>query len=457
MSQGRGLLGSSYLIWAARDCGLVFGTAQKKKGRGKRLDNEGSEPKVQSEITTSSVRLVLWALISRCNPRQQYSSFASQETLAADTGLSITTVKRALDHLIENLKLVDRDHRPYASNRYFIDTKTMHDAAMRNKAEKNNLKDERDKYVSPFDQPVPERRSPSEAVDSDNAGHSGVDFVRQKPADKEAIDRICMNIAPKFGNHPTYEEKDAERMVRGCVIKCVDAAGGDADLVGRVLEWASNDHQIYGGIANSRQLGGWIARCFEDWLKTYRTGCGDEAELPNGVNEEEGERLIDSLCAVFGDETEVRATLRSHAANHITGYIDYLREAVGPHLLSIRHLGDTIYADLSPAYRICRLLGSYAGQTQTTVPAIDEAEKDDVHLAMWATSNNPWAGMLREAGPEAYDEFMENYDEIAAACALQAQMEEQADAQGHRDDDESEGWDDDEPDYEPDAKDRLGL
>ena len=33
-----GLLGSSYLIWAARDCGLVVGTAPKKKGKRKGVD-----------------------------------------------------------------------------------------------------------------------------------------------------------------------------------------------------------------------------------------------------------------------------------------------------------------------------------------------------------------------------------------------------------------------------------
>jgi hypothetical protein len=41
-----------------------------------------------------------------------------------------------------------------------------------------------------------------------------------------------------LGNHKTYENKDGEIIMRGCVNDCVVLANGNPDLTGRVLEWA---------------------------------------------------------------------------------------------------------------------------------------------------------------------------------------------------------------------------
>jgi len=275
-------LSISEMTWDARDCGLVTGTAPKKRGKGSRRDDNASQ---RGQVTKSAVMFVLWALIHRCNPRHQYSTFVSEATLADDTGLSVATVKRALHHLTETVKLVRCVPRSFKSNFYYIDAKTMHDAAERNRSEARALKDHaKSRPSSPFKQPT---FQPTED-DAPDAGASSVDSVPQKAADRTIVDEILLLLEQHFGNHPTYERSDSGAIMRGCVQKCLDYADAncsrDHDLTTlEVFRWLIAQDDICEKIRSSKRLGGFLGDRFPTWTLKWHSSVNME-------DSEEGER-----------------------------------------------------------------------------------------------------------------------------------------------------------------------
>jgi DNA-binding MarR family transcriptional regulator len=122
-----------------------------------------------SQLVRNSELVLLMMLSLRVNPTKQYSCFPSYQLLSRDTGLDMTTLKRAARSL-EGKNLIRRKVRPNHSNLWYLNVGMIQQAAEENRA---SAKTEEDETGSPFDPPV--------ILNKDGEGTSSVVDVEFEP------------------------------------------------------------------------------------------------------------------------------------------------------------------------------------------------------------------------------------------------------------------------------------
>jgi hypothetical protein len=133
-------------------------------------------------------------------------------------------------------------------------------------------------------------------------------------------DAIIALLRTHFGDHTTFQHKDAIQMMTSCVRACIDIAGPDYSCLD-VFHWTFDNEKTRVATANSRSLGGYIRAAFPGWFAESKV---DYAECQQAS--------LDELCQ--GDGREFRYVCsRSHL--NIKSLCDWLREHLGSDLLEL--------------------------------------------------------------------------------------------------------------------------
>lgn len=244
-------LSIAQLIWDVRDCRLVTGNAPKKCAKGSRRE------KTTHYVTTSAVRLLMFTLISRCDPSAKYSTFVSEGQLYKKTGLSVATIKRAAQRLKE-LGLIETEPQWNSSNIWYINSRHLHEEAERQRADARAIKSARREINSPFEQPVITVKATTTSETERTASEKRVaKFTKpETEVSGEAVRRILDLLKSHLGTHPTYAHKDAGAMMRSCVNGCIDLAG-NPEACFDVFSWAFADEERREKVlSQAKNLGG---------------------------------------------------------------------------------------------------------------------------------------------------------------------------------------------------------
>lgn len=224
------------------------------------------------EVSKTSQAFLFWVLTAHVRADQKYGTFVGYPELARITGMSQRTLKRAADAL-EKSGLIERKVRPHHSNITHVNVNRIHEAALANRAQWKTERE--DQWNTTFELPA--------GKETDEPGVSDVEIRSSKPIEVDAddVNRVLTLLSQNFGNHKTYEDKDADRIMRGCMRDCVGIAGS-VERVEHVLEWVLADRDRVGAIDRSRKLGAFIRTCLSGWLEEM-----DQAESADPIPEDD--------------------------------------------------------------------------------------------------------------------------------------------------------------------------
>lgn len=279
-----------------------------------------------SRLTKGSAQALLYTLVTRCDPKKEYSCFPSYETLSYDTGLDIKTVKSAADRLIED-GLVSKVARFNDSLVWHINVAKLQAAAEKTRALSAAKKAEA--TICPFAPPVLKPgEQPQVASDNDQ---DVVDEIASGPAqkdckvskkkdpespkkvvDKDQIAAVVTFIKDHFGEHATFKHKGANNMMNACAKACIGLAGSTAKCID-VLNFIFSDEKENAEIRSKFKLGGYIESYFEGWLTKYEK------------SESEGEQCETADPGFYGEEpdsTEEDTTEEDTTEEDTTEYVD---------------------------------------------------------------------------------------------------------------------------------------
>ena len=162
--------------------------------------------------------------------------------------------------------------------------------------------------------------SPVVPTSEDTAGAAELEITSAKPQpgspeDLGAIKKIEELLRDKLGEHATYREARADAIIRDCIEHCVTIAGC-AQRCFEVFEAKLNHSALVEKLMSSAtRLGGYIKQSFKGWY--------DEEVAAWSA------RKLDDICR--GLEIAVNPALTSV-------FIDWLREKLGAHVLSVEQL-----------------------------------------------------------------------------------------------------------------------
>jgi hypothetical protein len=255
-----------------------------------------------SRLTKGSAQALLYTLVTRCDPKKDYSCFPSYETLSYDTGLDIKTVKSAADRLIED-DLVSKVARFNGSLVWYINVAKLKAGAEKTRALLAAKKAEA--TVCPFAPPVlksgeqPQVASDNdqEVVDEIASGRAQKDSkVSKKKANDDQAKSVADVIRSSFSEHETLKHKDAVNIITSCAKTCIALAGSTATCID-VLNFIFSDEKENAKIRRSFKLGGYIENHFEDWLAKY-----DQAHVDTEDERDETAVPITADTNFYADE-----------------------------------------------------------------------------------------------------------------------------------------------------------
>jgi hypothetical protein len=355
-----------------------------------------------SRLTKGAQQSLLYHLIMRSDPKKQYSCFPAYELLCLDTGLDMTTLKRAAREL-ERKELVIRQVRPNRSNVWYINVAKLQEVAAADRASRKEAKLEAG-VQSPFAAPVIVSTAKTNGGGAVSAEADTVEFpTRRSSAEQEKVDAILLLLRETFSNHPTYAEPNAEAIMGACVQACIQQST-DAGHCLRVMQLTINDggEDLRRTIEASSRLGGYIQRSFSGWVQDYDT-------------RRDAEMSAELAAACRGIDTEPLPPGCSFLRNFHT----YLTEQLGEHLVCIDEVVDVdgkvrLAPEITHAAKIAHLLTHETGRVVSPNAVPDFADACTVEQVCLALDDERWADEIRAAEePLAY--FVERWAEIAAA------------------------------------------
>jgi hypothetical protein len=236
-----------------------------------------------SRLTNKNSELILlYSLILRCDPKKDYSTFVGYDQLCLDTGCNRKTVQTAAGGL-EAKGLIQRRVRHNQSNLWFVNVPMLKDAALANLAADAVDEDE----SSPFDLSSLVDDAP---VTSSKDVTPDAEITPRSPEDAETVAEIKALLRDRYGDHPTYERPDGEQIMAGVVEKMVTEAGHPM-AVFEVFKHLPD--RFTPKIMASEKLGGYLRKCFPQWLRASRESLEQddarERTLPEAEPETEAE------------------------------------------------------------------------------------------------------------------------------------------------------------------------
>lgn len=268
-------------------------------------------------------------LALRANQRTDYSTFVGYETLCSDTCLDPKTLQKAAAQL-EAADLISRKVRPNHSNIWYLNVWRVHKEAERR----------REAPVNPFAPDTSTADVPDTAPDAE--------FTAKRSAEEqESVAEIHALIKKLLGEHPTYALADSKSIMDSCVEAMVDVAGS-AKKCKSVLRHILDDDPTKSTVLKSRQLGGYLRKCFPMWLSEWEE-----------ITQAEMDTELCNLCRGVGGSA-IRPTniFRDR-------FPAFVREKLGKHLIDLReieHGGKIRYeVDATPQARIAGIIAHSNG------------------------------------------------------------------------------------------------
>ena len=359
-----------------------------------------------AQLTKGAQQSLLYHLILRCDPKKDYSCFPSFELLCADTGLDMTTVKRAARELTKK-GLISRVVRPNRSNLWYVNVKLLQEAAGSKRSARAD--DKAAKQSCPFEPPVI-RKQPDAfpaletSTDTGTAGTPGLlagDAELSKastPEEQVLVEKIHAMLKKRLGAHPTYDDPNVENILGSCIDECI-AHAGSAKRCKAILSHTLKDDDTLDYLSKSRYLGGCLKKCFPGWVAEYN-------ELQMGECQE------DLLKICHGVELETVATGNVFCDT----FTAYIHETLGEHLLHFEAVQvgkDTRFmVEVTDAAKLAHILGAHSGQLIEIASVPDFVDSSVVAQLQAAITNEPWASALAESN-EPLEYFIDHLHQIA--------------------------------------------
>ncbi len=363
-----------------------------------------------AQLTKGAQQSLLYHLILRCDPKKDYSCFPSFELLCADTGLDMTTVKRAAREL-EKKGLISRVVRPNRSNLWYVNVKQLQEAADFKRVARAD--DKAVKHGCPFEPPTIRTQSnavpPSQSTvttskaGTEDASADDIDIPPQPtPEEQIVVQAIHALLKDHLGDHPTYQEPNAKNILDACINQCIAHAGG-AKRCKNILRLALEIDDKLEYLSKSRLLGGCLTKCFPGWAAEF-----DEVEL--------GECKEHLLQFCHGDEAANAPVGSVYAAS----FQAYLYDTLGDNLIHLhtQEVGDLVrfIVEITDPAKLAHILAAHAGQAVDVASVPESVDSSTVTQLQWAIANEPWATALVESTePLAY--FLDHCEEIAECAA----------------------------------------
>lgn len=359
---------------------------------------------------------VLYTLNSRVRPADRYSCYPSLDSIAADTGLNVKTVKRSIDRLQE-ANLLQKVQRYDNSNVYYLNV-----ALLQEEAEKNRTKaaaeKEQDECTFALPRVAPKTTTPPVAAEATPNKLEAAD--NQNPGEDEAesvMDKIINLLREHFGDHVTLNLPNYSAVLKAPLQVCIEMAGSSEKCLSVLTALCTDDSfkEIKDCVAASKQLGGYIKRCFKDVMakvgeKSPKT-LGDELKkhvlsLAIVAPLSTGRYGLNFDSSHVSKVNEVANWLLENFPNDITDLL--LDDRSAP------LVGDTVQVlsfYISNAYQAAALLSKHASQK---VSVEDLRFDDDLEVgavARWAVADARWRDRLKKA-PDVGEFFLDSLHDI---------------------------------------------
>jgi helix-turn-helix protein len=306
--------------------------------------------------------------------------FPSIVTICRESLCSDSSVRRALTKLIDNgyitkSKIPGRKLRPgkhpnkFENNRYHLVSEVW-DAAF-------TPKDKVTGDASPSTLP------PISDADraADQAILDGFDTMPARKDSKPALaadkytqtEAIIALLNTNFRQHPTFEHKDANKIMTGCVRACIDTAGAQYSCLS-VFEWILTDEERCIAIFSSDRLGGFIKEMFKKWFAEFKA-----------ADDESIQSLLDELCQC--DDVEFQVIFKRSKLHHIKPLCNWLKAHLGADLLELteddgtaagtKEEAQVMMFRVSDEYRAARRLALQTSQAEDDTASTEDAEEEE--------------------------------------------------------------------------------
>jgi DNA-binding MarR family transcriptional regulator len=187
-----------------------------------------------SGLTRNSQQSLLYHLVIRCRPKDDYSCFPGYDLLSRDTGLDITTLKRAARGL-EEKGLVFRKVRHNHANLWYINFAEIQKKAEANRIIWGQLKNET-KPSSPFALPFLRSKVVAPLVSPETSIQltEVQDFDEEDENDCQNLDDVVAQVRCLWPEHPTFTDPSGVSRLRRDLASCIEMVGSPA-LCGRLM------------------------------------------------------------------------------------------------------------------------------------------------------------------------------------------------------------------------------
>jgi hypothetical protein len=215
-------------------------------------------------------RAVLEAILLRADRKKQWGCFPSLPVIAADARLSVRSAQRSILTL-EKAGLISITHRPYTSNFYHVNVKTILEAAAAKKAERGTFP------ACPFD----------DGDDSDDAVLNELtdgpqSDVESEEEDEELDPEDRASTPPARAQAPTqkpYQRRDRDDIAAALVQYDLDPAdsesiatalikGNDRDVIESAMD-ALDRNAVADGMGKATNPAGYLRACIERKIENY--------------------------------------------------------------------------------------------------------------------------------------------------------------------------------------------
>lgn len=285
-------------------------------------------------------------LALRANQRTDYSTFVGYETLCSDTGLNAKTIQEAAVQL-EAAGLISRKVRPNHSNVWYLNVWKVHKVA----------ETRREAPVNPFAPDTSTADAPDKAPDAE--------FTAKRSAEEqEWVAEIHALIKKLLGEHPTYALANAKSIMDSRVEEMIDMAGS-AKRCHEALVRTLNIDRTRLATLKSKQLGGYLKKCFPQWFAEWSSHHDDTLDS-----------ALRTLC-LGGPVIGVCPTSVFYDC-----FPPFVHEKLGKHLIDLRETdidGKTRYeADVTPQARITGIIAQAANEYLSSPDAIPEWADEEI-------------------------------------------------------------------------------
>lgn len=205
------------------------------------------------------------------------------------------------------------------------------------------------------------------------------EFRNKRPTEEqEVVDSIHVSLRDTFGDHPSYAHKDAKTIMGSCVEDMIRQAGS-AVRCRIVLKETVNNQQIVESIRRSKNLGGYLKKCFPDWKHKFQDEPGNHYYLPDPCDDYDG--LVGVLQQMWPDHGEFSDPYAPGLRSRLDACIEQAQSV--PRLGQIiewvydhdPEARDAIGASADPGAYILRGLPGWLAKTESRLIPVDHLSR----------------------------------------------------------------------------------